>query len=189
MKAILQSLRMLLVMTVITGVLYPVVITLAAGVLFPYQANGSLITKDGVVIGSELIGQDFSGDRYFWGRPSAIGYNPMPSSGSNQGPTNAALQAAVQERAANIRAANGLADDAVIPIDLLFASASGLDPQISPEAATLQLDRVATARGFSAEQKAQVQALVAQFTENPQYGILGQPRVNVLLLNIALDNM
>jgi len=188
-KQFIPALRMLLVLTVLTGILYPITITLAAGVIFPYQANGSLEKQNDQVIGSALIGQSFASDRYFWPRPSAIAYNPLPSSGTNLGPTSAALKQQMDDRAAAIRAANHLPADAVIPTDLLFASASGLDPHISPDAARLQINRVATARGFTPDQIAKLTSLVDDFTESPQLGFLGQPRVNVLLLNIALDGL
>jgi K+-transporting ATPase ATPase C chain len=186
---LLPAARLLLILTVITGILYPVTITLIANVLYPAQANGSLIVHNGHVIGSALIGQSFTSDRYFWPRPSAIDYNPLPSGASNLGPTSAALQQQVAERAAAIRQANHLAPDAVIPTDLLFASGSGLDPHISPDAARLQIDRVATARGFTATQRAQLAALVEQSIEPPEFGLLGDPRVNVLLLNLAVDQI
>jgi potassium-transporting ATPase KdpC subunit len=166
-----------------------VAITLAANVLFPAQANGSLIERDGQVVGSALIGQSFTSERYFWPRPSAIDYNPLPSGGSNLGPTSAALQAKVIERAAAIRQANRLAEDAAIPTDLLFASGSGLDPHISPDAARLQIDRVAAARSFTSAQRDQLTALIERSIEPPQLGVLGEPRVNVLRLNLAVDRM
>jgi potassium-transporting ATPase KdpC subunit len=186
---LLPAARLLLVLTVLTGILYPVTITLAANILFPAQANGSLIVRDGQVIGSALIGQSFTSERYFWPRPSAIDYNPLPSGGSNLGPTSAALQAKVIERAAAIRQANHLAEDAAIPTDLLFASGSGLDPHISPDAARLQTERVATARGFTPAQRDQLAALIERSIEPPQLGVLGEPRINVLLLNLVVDQI
>lgn len=192
LPSILPALRMLAVMTILTGVIYPVVITLAAGVIFPAQANGSLQTVNGVVVGSSLIAQPFASDKYFQPRPSANNYGIAAdgsfaaSSGSNQGPTNAALLTAVQERGAAIRTANKLAADAVIPPELVYASASGLDPHISPAAARLQIDRVTAARGLPRDM---VAALVEQFVESPQLGVLGEARVNVLMLNIALDQV
>ncbi len=186
---IMTAARLLLVLTVLTGVLYPIAITLAANVLFPTQANGSLIVRDGQVIGSALIGQSFTSERYFWPRPSAIDYNPLPSGGSNLGPTSAVLHAKVIERAASIRQANHLPEEAVIPVDLLFASGSGLDPHLSPDAVRLQIDRVAAARGFTAAQRDQLAARVESSIELPQFGLLGEPRVNVLLLNLALDQI
>jgi potassium-transporting ATPase KdpC subunit len=186
---LLPAARLLLVLTVLTGILYPVTITLAANILFPAQANGSLIVRDGQIVGSALIGQSFTSERYFWPRPSAIDYNPLPSGGSNLGPTSAALQAKVIERAAAIRQANRLAEDAAIPTDLLFASGSGLDPHISPDAARLQIDRVAAARGFTPAQRDQLAALIERSIEPPQLGVLGEPRINVLLLNLAVDQI
>jgi K+-transporting ATPase ATPase C chain len=188
-QTFLPAIRVLLVLTVLTGIIYPLTMTLIAGVIFPAQANGSLITRNGQVIGSALIGQKFDGARYFWPRPSAIDYNPLPSGGSNQGPTSAALQSAVKDRAAAVRQANNLAADAVIPTDLLFASGSGLDPHISPDAARLQIERVAAARGFTATQREQLAALVEKSIEGPQLVVLGEPRVNVLLLNLSVDQI
>lgn len=185
-KTIRQSVVMLLLMTVLLGIGYPLVITGAAQLLFPHQANGSVIEKDGKPIGSELIGQYFDDPRYFWGRPSAT--SPQPdngtgSSGSNQGPTNPALRDAVQQRIESLHKADP-GNTAPVPVDLVTASGSGLDPQISPAAAQYQIARVARVRHLSAEQ---VQALVAKFTQGRQLGLLGEPRVNVLQLNVALD--
>jgi potassium-transporting ATPase KdpC subunit len=185
----LPAVRVLLVLTVLTGMIYPLTLTLIAGIIFPVQANGSLITRNGQIIGSALIGQKFDDARYFWPRPSAIDYNPLPSGGSNQGPTSAALQSTVKDRAATLRHANNLATDATIPTDLLFASGSGLDPHISPDAARLQIDRVATARGFTTAQREQLTVLVEKAIERPQLAVLGEPRVNVLLLNLAVDQI
>lgn len=187
MKTIRTALRMLFVLSILTGILYPLVVTLAAQAIFPTQANGSLETRNDMVVGSSLVGQDMNSDmRYFWARPSAISYNPLPSSGSNMGPTSSTLQAQVAERAAAFREANGLPEDAIVPSEMLFASGSGLDPHISPEAARLQVKRVAAARGLTVEQ---ITALVEVAIEAPQLGFLGQPRVNVLLLNMALDRL
>jgi K+-transporting ATPase ATPase C chain len=177
---------MLLWLTVITGLLYPLFVTGVAQVVFASQANGSLIDHNGELVGSALIGQANQDPRYFWPRPSAVGYDPLPSGATNWGPTSAELAAAVAGRAAAIRQAHHLAPAAPIPNDLLFASASGLDPHISPAAARLQIERVAAARHLD---PTQVADLVRQFTEDPQLGILGQPRVNVLLLNLALDEV
>ncbi|MDX2138244.1 MAG: potassium-transporting ATPase subunit KdpC [Chloroflexota bacterium] len=187
MKTILTALRMLVVLTILTGVIYPLFVTLAAQAVFPAQANGSLVNRDGAVIGSSLIGQDMNGDpRYFWSRPSSISYNPLPSSGSNLGPTSAALAETVAARADAFRVTNGLPEGVFVPTDVLFASGSGLDPHISPEAARLQVARVAAARGRTVEQ---INALVDGAIEAPQLGFLGQPRVNVLLLNLTLDGL
>lgn len=183
------ALRMLLALTLLTGVVYPLAVTGLAQALFPHQANGSLITVNGAVVGSELIGQAFDAPRYFWPRPSSVGYNPLPSGGSNLGPTSAALKEAVAERAAALRAAHALPADAPIPMDLLYASGSGLDPHISPAAAQLQMERVAAARDFSGAQREQLAALIAHHTEPPQFRLFGEARVNVLLLNLAVDGI
>jgi K+-transporting ATPase ATPase C chain len=157
-----------------------------AQLAFHNQANGSLVVRDGNVVGSALIAQQFQTDKYFWPRPSAGGYATVPSGASNLGPTSAALQSNVLANAAAIRTANKLPADAPIPADLLFTSGSGLDPHISPAAARLQVARVAAARGVSADS---VGALVEKFVEPPQWGFLGEARVNVLRLNLALDEL
>jgi len=185
-KLLRQSFMLLLVLTVITGVLYPLAATGLSQLVFPQQANGSLIERDGKPIGSALIGQSFTDPKYFWGRPSASTpnpYNATASSGSNQGPTNSALADAVKQRIAALRAVDP-GNTAPVPVDLVTASGSGLDPEISQAAAQYQLERVAMARGLSS---AQVQALVNEYTSGRQLGILGEPRVNVLRLNLALD--
>ncbi len=176
-------------MTVVTGVLYPLFMTLVANIVFPNQATGSLIKIDGRVVGSKLIGQKFSSDKYFWPRPSATGYNPLPSGGSNYGPTSDTLKHLVEIRKADFIRLNDLPANTQVPSDMLYASGSGLDPDISPEAAELQIDRVARARGFHAGETKVLRELVKARIETPQLGFLGEPRVNVLLLNIALDSM
>ena len=185
-RLIRNALTMLVVMTVITGLIYPMVATGVAQVLFPHQANGSLIERDGKPIGSELIGQNFDDPKYFWGRPSAT--TPQPnngtaSNGSNLGPTNTALRDAVQQRIDALRKADP-ANTMPVPVDLVTASGSGLDPEISPAAAQYQVTRVARVRHLSEQQ---VQTLVAQATQGRQLGLFGEPRVNVLQLNLALD--
>jgi len=187
MKDIKPAILMLIVFTVICGGIYPAIVTGIAQAVFPKQANGSIITdKSGKTIGSSLIGQPFSEAKYFWPRPSAtadFAYNPAGSSGSNSGPTNPAYLEAVAGRVKNLRDA-GLTGP--VPADLVQASASGLDPHITPEAARLQIPRVAGARGIS---EGAVQKLVTALTENRQMGFLGEPRVNVLSLNLQLDSL
>ena len=185
-RLMLSSLAMLVLMTAILGVIYPLLATGLAQVLFPAQANGSLVMKDGKAIGSSLIGQSFTAPKYFWGRPSAtspMANNGTSSTGSNQGPTNPALTDAVKQRIDALRAADP-GNTAPVPVDLVTASGSGLDPEISPAAAQYQLMRVARVRGL---EPAKVQQLVAQATRDRQFGLLGEPRVNVLQLNLALD--
>jgi potassium-transporting ATPase KdpC subunit len=176
----------LIALTVLTGLIYPVVVTGIAQVLFPHQANGSLIVKDGKAVGSALIGQPFDDPKYFWGRPSAT--SPFPnnaraSTGSNLGPTNPDLQKQVQGRIDALRAADP-DNTAPIPVDLVTASGSGLDPHVSPAAALYQVHRVALGRKLDEEA---VRQLVERSTEGRQFGMLGEPRVNVLALNLALD--
>ncbi len=178
---------LLVALTVLTGILYPAAIMAVAQVAFPFQANGSMVaTTDGRTIGSTLIGQAFSDDNYFWGRLSAAGadgYDANASAGSNLGPTNPDLIDRVVASVDEYRAANG---DAPIPVDLITTSASGFDPHISPAAADYQVGRVAAARGMSAEA---VREIVDRHTEGPLLGFLGQPRVNVLELNLDLDGL
>jgi potassium-transporting ATPase KdpC subunit len=185
-KLFIQSVRLTVVFTILTGVFYPLAITGVAQWAFHDKANGSLIERNGKIIGSKLLAQQFQGARYFWPRPSAGNYATVPSGASNLGPTSAALQSNVAARAAAIRAANQLPADATIPADLLFTSGSGLDPHISPDAARLQVARVVIARGVSGDS---IKTLVERFIEPPQFGFLGEQRVNVLLLNLALDRL
>ncbi len=177
---------LLLGLTLLTGVIYPLVVTGAAHLLFPHQARGSIIERDGKSVGSDLLGQPFTADKYFHGRPSAAGgvsYNGLSGAGSNLGPTNPALTEAVGKRVADIRAESGDPTKPV-PVDLVTASGSGLDPHISPAAALLQAPRVAKARNRSAQD---VETLIRRHIEGPTWGLFGAPRVNVLRLNLALD--
>ena len=186
MKLIIQSIRQTIVWTVLTGMLYPLVITAIAQLAFHRQANGSMIERDGKVVGSELLAQQFTGVKYFWPRPSAGSYATVPSGASNLGPTSAALQSNVLANAKAFRDGNKLPADAPVPADMVFTSGSGLDPHISPAAARLQVARVAAARNLSEDQ---IKALVEKFVEQSQWGVFGEPRVNVLRLNLALDEM
>ena len=172
-------------LTVLTGLIYPALVTLAAQVIFPHQAEGSQILKNGQVVGSELVGQSFDQPQYFWGRLSAIGtpYDASTSSGSNQGPITPDLQTKVAARISALQAADP-GNTQPVPADLVTASASGLDPHISPAAAAYQAARVAKARGITLER---VQALIAAHTVGRTLGLLGEARVNVLELNLALD--
>jgi K+-transporting ATPase ATPase C chain len=182
-----NALGLLLVLTAVTGIAYPLVVTGLAQVLFPHTANGSLIEHDGKPLGSTLIGQPFSDPKYFWGRPSAtapFADNSAASSGSNLGPTNPALADAVKQRIDALHAADPGSVAVRVPVDLVTASGSGLDPHISPAAATYQIARVARARNITAEQ---IKRFVADATEGRQFGLLGEPRVNVLKLNLLLD--
>jgi K+-transporting ATPase ATPase C chain len=174
-------------LTVLTGIAYPLLVTGAGRAAFGRQANGSQVEAGGRVVGSRLIGQPFSSPKYFWGRPSATGpqpYNGAVSSGSNQGPINPALESAVRDRIAALRAADPV-NASPVPVDLVTASGSGLDPHISPAAAEFQVGRVARERNVPEER---VRELVRQATEGRTFGILGEPRVNVLELNLALDS-
>ena len=183
---IVPALRMLVVLTAVTGIVYPLVVTGIAQVAFPHAANGSLIVVNGKTLGSELIGQPFDDPKYFWSRPSATSpqpYNGASSAASNQGARNPALADAVKDRIKALRDADP-GNNVPVPIDLVTASGSGLDPHISVAAAEYQIARVAKARGLPAEK---VRSLVTQNTAGRALGLLGEPRVNVLQLNLALD--
>ncbi|BEV17073.1 potassium-transporting ATPase subunit KdpC [Herbaspirillum sp. DW155] len=180
------AITLFILLGVLLGGLYPLLVTGLAQAFFPHQANGSLIERQGQLVGSELIGQNFTSPAYFWGRPSAAGTFPnngLASGGSNLGPTNPALKQAAEDRAKALQEADP-GNKSAIPMDLLTASASGLDPHISPAAAAYQVARVARVRGMTVQQ---VRDLVHANSEAPQWGLFGEPRVNVLKLNLALD--
>jgi len=188
MRHLRPAILLLFLLTAITGVAYPLLVTGIAQLLFPGQATGTLIVLDGQAVGSSLIGQPFDDPKYFWGRPSAtapFAYNAGASSGSNLGPMNPALLKAVQDRVAALHAADA-GNPQAIPVDLVTASGSGLDPHISPAAALYQVRRVARVRRLD---EAAVRQLVERRVEGRQFGFLGEPRVNVLALNLALDTL
>jgi|SRR5208283_1834897 len=182
-KNLLIAVLMTIVTTILLGIIYPLVVTGIAQLIFPHKANGQLISQNGKLIGSHIIGQPFAGPGYFHSRPSAAGtgYDAANSGGTNLGPTNKTLITRVQQDAEALRAEN---PGVPVPVDLVTTSASGLDPHISIAAAEFQVPRVARARGIS---EAQLQHLIAEYTEGRQFGLLGEPRVNVLELNLALD--
>jgi K+-transporting ATPase ATPase C chain len=188
-KYIKPAIASVVILTLLTGVVYPFIVGTFARVLFPNKAEGSIIVVNNKIIGSSLIGQNFDSPKYFWGRPSATKsypYNSLASGGSNLGPTNPALLTAVKQRIERLRAADPSIANKPIPVDLVTASGSGLDPDISPAAAYFQVHRVAKARKLS---DSVIQHLIAAHITGRQFGILGEPRVNVLELNLALDAM
>ncbi|PAW78035.1 MAG: potassium-transporting ATPase subunit C [Verrucomicrobia bacterium Tous-C9LFEB] len=189
MKIILQSIRLLFVLTVLTGILYPLVVTFFAHVAWSEKAEGSLIIANKRAVGSELLAQKTEDNRYFWPRPSAADYATIASGASNLGPSSTALKKAVEERTQKWREANELSAETPVPSDIQFASGSGLDPHISPLAAAQQIQRVAAARNLSLENRAKLTTLVKDSVEGPQWQIFGESRVNVLKLNLAMDRL
>ena len=183
------ALKFLLIMTILTGVFYPLLMTGLAQLSYPSKANGSLIMKGGRIIGSELIGQKFDSSIYFSSRPSATGYNPIPSGASNYGPTSDTLKKQVGARRLLFAKMNSITDPLSIPKEMIFASGSGLDPHISPEAALLQVDRISKARQFNNNQKEKLLNKIKELTEAPQFLCLGEQRINVLILNLELDKI
>lgn len=183
------ALKFLFVMTILTGIIYPLFMTGVAQITFPAKANGSLITKDGKIIGSELIGQKLDSSIYFWSRPSAIDYNPVPSGASNYGPTSKALLKQVTDRRVLFASKNSITDTMSIPKEMIFASASGLDPDISAEAALMQVDRIVKARNFSTAKKQKLLKCIKDLTIAPQFSFLGEERINVLALNLELNKL
>jgi K+-transporting ATPase ATPase C chain len=189
MKTLIISLKIFLFFTVLTGIIYPLVVTGIAQAVFPSRANGSIIVRDNQKIGSELIGQQFDTVKYFTSRPSAVSYNPLPSGGSNYGLTNLKLKKLVSERKHQFIVVNQLDSLTSVPSEMLFASASGLDPHIPPEAAFLQVDRISKSRNFDMNQKQKLRQSIYDLTETPQFLFLGGERINVLLLNLKLDEI
>lgn len=184
MNKLIANIRMFLWMTCLTGIIYPLFITVIAQIALKTKADGSFVTTKDTVMGSEMIAQKFENDKYFWGRPSAVDYNPLPSGGSNLGPTSAALEKAVEERKNKIAKAHNLSDTALIPAELIFASGSGLDPHISIPTAYFQSDRIAKARNIDREQ---IIKLIDDQKIKRSLGFLGEEHVNVFLLNKSLD--
>jgi potassium-transporting ATPase KdpC subunit len=189
MKTLFIALKIFLFFTILTGIVYPLLITGIAQIIFPSNANGSIIYKDNIAIGSELIGQQFDSSIYFHSRPSAISYNPLPSGGSNFGLTNVKLKNLVAQRRHQFIIINQLDSTTEIPSEMLFASASGLDPHISPKAALMQVNRICKARNFNSGQKKMLTDFLNQITELPQFNCLGEGRINVIDLNIELDKI
>jgi K+-transporting ATPase ATPase C chain len=189
MKRVYLSIKTLLIFTFITGVLYPLAVTGIAQLFFPKKSGGSLLRDHKRIYGSALIGQRADSVIYFSPRPSATNYNPMPSGGSNLGLTNQVLKENVQERQGNFATLNCSGNTTMVPPEMLYASASGLDPHISPAAAMLQVERVSFARGFSVQQRFTLVRLVDSLTEKPQFSLFGEERINVLLLNFATDRI
>jgi K+-transporting ATPase ATPase C chain len=183
------ALKFLVAMTILTGLVYPLVITGIAQVVFPYGSNGSLLAEKNKIIGSELIGQKFDSDIYFWSRPSAIDYNPVPSGASNYGPTSDTLKKQIAYRRAFFGRMNSVNDLSSIPIEMVCASASGLDPDITPESALLQVHRISESRHFTDARKEKLVEKIKQLTKPPQFLFLGEKRINVLILNLELDKI
>jgi potassium-transporting ATPase KdpC subunit len=185
----LTALKFLLLFTILTGIIYPLTMTVVAQIFFRSKANGSLIQKDGKIIGSEMIGQRFDSTIYFWSRPSATGYNPIPSGASNYGPVSDTLRKLVAAREDHFALLNSVNDRMTIPEEMIFASGSGLDPHISPKSALMQTERIFKVRNFNSRQKEELLKKIHDLTEAPQFFCLGEPRINVLILNLELDKI
>jgi len=188
-KSIITSVILILIFTLITGIVYPLIITGISQIFFHEEAEGSMVKRNGIIIGSVFIGQEFDSSAYFRSRPSAISYNPLPSGGSNLSWSDKRLQDIVARRKEAFLSENMLNDTIAVPIEMLFASASGLDPHISPLAAYLQAERIAKARKFNDDQKQKLAMLIINMTEKPQYSLFGEERINVFLLNLELDKI
>jgi K+-transporting ATPase ATPase C chain len=188
-KEFFTGLKFLVLMVILTGLVYPGLITIITSIFSPNKAQGSLVIRDGVIIGSELIGQNFDSQKYFWSRPSFNNYNPLPSGASNLGPLNPLLIKKITEKEKDFAQANKIREDLNIPPEMVTASASGLDPHISPTAAFLQISRIAEARGLDTAEQDKLIDLVNDLTENRQFSFLGEPRINVFLLNLKIDSL
>lgn len=188
-KQIITSAKFLIIVTIITGILYPLLITVIANLFFSEKATGSLVKQNETVIGSTLIGQNFENPEYFHGRPSAVNYNPIPSGASNLGPLNPVLKNLVTLRKNDFLQTNLLSDTTHLPPEMVFSSASGLDPHISPESAMMQVERVAKARGYNQTEMLKLVDLIENMTETRQFSLLGEPRINVFLLNLKTDSL
>lgn len=188
-RQIITGLRFLGLMIILTGVIYPGLITVITSLIFNKEAQGSLIEKNGVIIGSKLIGQNFESPRYFWSRPSINNYNPLPSGGSNLGILNPLLEKKIIQSEQTFLQANNIEKDQYIPPEMVTASASGLDPHISPTAALLQVDRISNARGLNQGKRDQLVNLINDLTEKRQFSLLGESRINVFLLNLKIDSL
>lgn len=188
-KQTIIALKFLLVMSVLTGIIYPLIMTGLAQLAYKSEANGSLVERDGKIIGSELLGQKFDSSIYFWSRPSATNYGTVPSGASNYGPTSDTLKKQVEARRLLFSSVNLIPDSLTIPKEMIFASASGLDPHISPESALMQVDRIIKSRNFNNIQKERLLKKIKELTESPQFLLLGEARINVLMLNLELDKI
>lgn len=188
-KILISSVKVLFLMTLVTGIIYPLLMTAVGQILIKDKAEGSFIYKDGKAVGSLLIGQQFEEDKYFWSRPSAVGNNPMPSGGSNLGPTSKALADSFAVRKERFVKRSLINDETVVPAEMFFASASGVDPHITPASAYVQVERVARSRNFNGRQKKEIYEIIRNLTEQPQIGFLGEERINVLLLNLETDKI
>jgi potassium-transporting ATPase KdpC subunit len=189
MKTIITSIKLLVLMTILTGIIYPVFIYVIAKTVFPYKAGGELIESNGKIIGSELFGQKFTSKKYFQPRPSAIDYQPMPSGGSNLAPTSITLKNNVDSLRKSYIIFNELPENTNVPPDAIFSSASGIDPHISPENAILQISRIAKERNYDEKKKNQIIEIVKNHTEKPQFSLFGEERINVLILNLEIDKL
>ena len=188
-KTLLAGLRLIVFMTILTGIVYPLCITGFARIFYDDKAGGSIIEKDGRILGSVLIGQQFDSTIYFHSRPSAVNYQSNPSGGSNLSWTDTRLKELVSNRKKNFLNANSLNDSAKIPLEMLFASGSGIDPHVSPEAALLQVERICKVRNFNSAQRQNLVEVIVKLTEKPQYSLFGKERINVFLLNLELDKI